>query len=151
MLRVYCDTGGYDKRLKALVAEGLIAITTYNYENATPSIKERAVGVMPTWKQAQLRWDDARGSWEQVGRETAIFAAVLDIVGKGNRTDAQHLAAAFNDSCAVFMTSDKDDIWSHRERLEGLLSLQVFHNPSELDDAIAYIRLNSQGGSKHVR
>ena len=65
-------------------------------------------------------------------------------VGAAHAPEA--FASAFNDCCAVFQTSDQEDIGHHRGLLEGLLGLRAFHNPTGLADAIAFI-LKATGGS----
>jgi len=147
MLRVYCDTGGFDRRLVELESRGLVEVHQFKYENRSKAIGRAA---MPS----NLKYDDqpkytfheARKdqylqglTFDQIRAANSRFEAVLKIVGKSNRTDAQHLDSAWMTGCKAFLTSDKTDIWSNRDALERTTQMRIFHTSSEWEAFIAYL------------
>lgn len=143
MLLVYCDTGGYRKELKPLVESGGIKVCQFKYENKTHRKQKPAPPSKPQYRQLE---NYTYGEIEAIvprycdfERSSDKFPEIQRIVGKGNRVDAQHLDSAYMAGCRVFLTSDKDDVWTHREELGTLLGLTIFHMPSELDEAIQYL------------
>ena len=148
MLCVYCDTGAYVKGLHDLEQSGRISVHQFKYENPTRRIQK---GAMPS----DLRYDDFIHytyddlkntevlkdiTYDQLGGVNSKFAEILKIVGAQNRKDAKHLDSAQMTGCEVFLTSDKGDIWSKRERLSSSLGLRIFHVPSEWNDFFVYVQ-----------
>ncbi len=134
MLRVYCDTGGFRPELLELAREGKISIFQFKYENRNRHIEQAAVPSAPSWKQMNYTWDEMRRTpgfesltYDNVGSQSPKFPELLGIVGPGNRTDAQHLDSAYASQCSVFLTSDKDDIWSKRNEIRSATGLMVLH------------------------
>lgn len=134
MLRVYCDTGGFRKELVKFEHAGNIVLYQFKYENRNRHIKHAAVPSNPTWKQMNYTWDEMRQTKEfekvtfkSLGEQSVKFAEILAIVGKANEVDAKHLDSAYASSCAVFLTSDKGDIWSKRELILSATGIVVLH------------------------
>ncbi|HSI43752.1 MAG TPA: hypothetical protein VK949_05370 [Methylotenera sp.] len=42
------------------------------------------------------------------------------------RVDILHLDSAYKSGCKIFLTNNKDDIWSYKIKLEELLALRIF-------------------------
>ena len=82
-----------------------------------------------TWKQSNLSWKEAPGTWNDY-RPSALFEPLRKLLGA--QVDAQHLDSAAKDGCSVFLTSDKTDIWSKRDAIQALANIRVLHMPSEL-------------------
>lgn len=148
MLHVYCDTGAYVGGLHGLEQSGAISVHQFKYEKSSRRIRKGAV-------PSDLRYSDfihyTYGelkttevlkdlTYDQLGGINSKFAAILEIVGLRNRTDAQHLDSAQMSNCKVFLTSDKSDIWSKRELLFAAIGLQIFHVPSEWNDFLSYVQ-----------
>lgn len=134
MLRVYCDTGGFRPELLDLEQEGRIVLFQFKYENRNRRIQRAAVPSNPSWKQMNYTWDEMRRTpglesltYDNIGNHTPKFAELLAGVGASNRVDAQHLDSAHASQCSVFLTSDKDDIWSKRQEIREVTDLVVLH------------------------
>lgn len=139
-IKVYCDTGGYDKRLKALEATNTIVLHQFKYENPSKRIRRGAI-------PSNLRYDDKTGyrsydemradeylrsmSYDEWRAGKSLFAEILAVVGTNCRADAQHLDSAQMTGCQIFLTSDKDDIWGKRSALRKITGLHIFHVASE--------------------
>lgn len=147
MLRVYCDTGAYVKLLGPLEAQGLIAVHQFKYENRSKRIRRGAVPSDLRYRDlANYTYDDLGKvevlkdlTYKQLGGINSKFKELLEIVGHANRRDAQHLDSAQMTGCKVFLTSDKDDIWSNRESISLLTGLTVFHVQAEWDQFVAFV------------
>ena len=145
MLRVYCDTGGFRPELLELARTGRVSLFQFKYENRNRHIKQTAVPSAPAWKQMNYTWDEMRRTpgfesltYDNIGDQSPKFQELLDIVGAGNRTDAQHLDSAYATQCSVFLTSDKDDIWSKREAIREVAGLIVLHVQDDWSEFVAW-------------
>jgi hypothetical protein len=134
MLCVYCDSGGFRPELLDLARRGQISLFQFKYENRNRHIKQAAVPSASTWEQMNYTWDEMRRTpglesvtYDSIGAQSSKFQELLGIVGVGNRTDAQHLDSAYATQCSVFLTSDKDDIWSKRDAIREVAGLTVLH------------------------
>lgn len=148
MLRVYCDTGAYDRRLKPLKDSGAIAVHQFKYENSSRRISS---GAFPSDfrysdKPAYRSYDEMRTdeflreiTYDDLRAAKSLFVEILTIIGTENRTDAQHLDSAQMTGCQVFLTSDKKDIWSKRSSLESVVNMRIFHTSSEWEQFIALV------------
>lgn len=137
-MRVYIDTGGWLKELRPLTEAGIISLMHFPYEQRL----RRMNGVAPA---SDLRWEDSVATWEDPGswestRKSMLFDMIETIVGKQNRADVQHLDSAGKSNCKAFLTSDKGDIWKHREQLEPLLDIRIFHSATELPQFLEYVK-----------
>ncbi len=134
MLRIYCDTGGYRAELTEFEREGKVQLHQFKYENRNKRIRHGAVPSQPTWNQLNYTWDELRQidefktlTWDQLGELSPKFEPLLALLGRDNLTDVKHLDSAYASGCAIFLTSDKDDIWSKRTEIEGITGLKVMH------------------------
>jgi len=66
---------------------------------------------------------------------------IYEIIGRDsrNRRDGLHLDSAYKSDVAMFLTSDKGDIWNNRQALDNLLGFKIFHPTSELDVLKEYL------------
>ncbi len=130
MKKIYCDSGGYDPRLKKLV--GQIEIVNFDHgenkiratKNANPSAIE--------YDESYITYDDERVIYDE--RASEKFENILVIIGKSNLLDAKHLDAAYKNKCDYFFTRDKGDIINHREQLEKELGLKIYNPHQKFDD-----------------
>jgi hypothetical protein len=134
MLRIYCDTGRYRAELAEFEREGRVQLHQFKYENRNKRIRHGAVPSQPTWKQLNYTWNELRRidefrtlTWDQLGESSPKFEPLLALLGRENITDAKHLDSACATGCSVFLTSDKDDIWSKRAEIERITGLKVMH------------------------
>ena len=134
MLRVYCDTGGFRTELLELARTGKVSLFQFKYENRNRHIKQVATPSSPSWKQMNYTWDEMRRTpgfegitYDNIGDQSPKFHELLAVVGVSNRTDAQHLDSAYATKCSIFLTSDKNDIWSKREAIREVTGLVVLH------------------------
>jgi len=148
IVRVYCDSGAYVEELQNLEQRGRISVHQFKYENFNRRIRKGAI-------PSDLRYDDFIHytydelkttevlkdlTYEQLGGVNSMYVEILKIVGAQNRKDAQHLDSAHMTHCEVFLTSDKGDIWSKRERISALVGLHVFHVTTEWNDFLDYVQ-----------
>lgn len=129
MIKVYCDTGGYHKKLKELEREGLISVHQFKYENRNNRIQSEVI-------PSDLRYGDtinytygefskAIKTYGDMGRKSGKLEAILDILGRDKKPDAKHLDSAYLSACKVFLTGDKD-FELRRDELEELLGISIF-------------------------
>jgi hypothetical protein len=148
MFHVYCDTGGYDKRLSALEADGVIALYQFKYENRSRRIRR---GSMPSdWRYSDdisYTFDDWRNdeylktlTFDELRNANSRYEAIARVIGNENRIDVQHLDSACMAGCQVFLTSDKTDIWSNRAELKEITGLTVFHVSSEWETFLRFVQ-----------
>jgi hypothetical protein len=148
MIRVYCDTGGFDKRLLPLVQAGRIKLHTFKYENRNRQINAGAIPSdlrhddAPTYTHDDLKRDEfLRGlAFDDVRHAlaTSKLDAIIGVLGKHRRTDAQHLDSACMTGCRAFLTSDKDIAGANRPRLEAITDMRIFR-PASDDDWRAFV------------
>lgn len=136
-MRVYIDTGGWLKELRPLKEAGIITLLHFPYEQRL----KRMNGIAPA---SDLRWNDSVATWNDIGtwestRKSLLFDMIESIVGKQNRADVQHLDSAAKGNCKAFLTSDKGDIWKHRDQLEPLLGIRIFHSATELPQFLEFV------------
>jgi hypothetical protein len=131
MLKVYVDTGGYLPEFKELERAGLIELCGFPFENTTKRVRTIVAGSGATYDQAHgLSYSTVVGSFDDF-KPSELLGRIRAIVQKP--VDAQHLDSAYKASCTVFVTTDKDDIWSKREQLASLLGITVMYMPGELE------------------
>lgn len=143
MLRVYCDTGGYHKALAELVRQGRIEVYQFKYEEKNRRIQKVAKPSSPQYRDLEhYTYNDLNSlTYSDLGQSSCKLLDIQRIIGKQHRVDAMHLDSAYMTGCKVFLTSDKDDVWMHREVLGALLGLKIFHIPSEIEEALHFINL----------
>ncbi|NJK94001.1 MAG: hypothetical protein HC905_02900 [Bacteroidales bacterium] len=62
-----------------------------------------------------------------------IFGEILKIIGRVNKADIKHVDNAYKENCKIFITNDRNDIISKKEKLQELTGMKFFHS----DDLIA--------------
>jgi hypothetical protein len=130
MIKVYCDTGGYLKKLKELESKGLISVHQFKYENRNNKIQSEVIpsdlsyGDTLNYSYGEL--EKTIITYGDMERKSGKLEAILSIVGNENKDDARHIDAAYLTGCSVFLTTDKNDIWSNRVKLKELLGISVF-------------------------
>lgn len=143
MLRIYCDTGAYREELSSYERAGTVELFQFQYENRNRKISRIATPSRPSWNQANYKWSELEGiTWADMAQQSEKWPPLLSLIGKGNKTDAQHLDSAYMSGCRLFLTSDKGDIARHRDAIEELLGLKVFHVPDDWEDVRAFIEEN---------
>ena len=138
-MKIYCEPGALSKELRALQREGRIELVHFPYD---PDSRSRAIAPSAVLSDAQWRdlnttWDELGGTWEDL-KGSEHLNEILRIVRPENLRDALHLDSAYKTGCAVFVTVDRD-ILDHKEDLEKLLSIRIFHpvrDKAELDRLI---------------
>ena len=130
MKKIYCDSGGYDPRLKKLGTQ--IEVINFDHgENKIGAVKSATPSAIE-YDASYVTFDDARVTYDEGASEK--FKYILNIVGKNNLTDAKHLDAAYKSKSDYFFTRDKGDIVSHREQIEKELRLKVLNPDQEFDN-----------------
>lgn len=147
-IRVYSDMGGFIDAWRALEQEGKISLHQFKYENRNKKIRGGAI-------PSNLRYLDfqnfTHGELNRLNPDGlltygqlctsigSMLNRILEIVGTGNLRDAQPLDSARMTKCKVFLTSDKNDIWSNKKALFSLTGAQIFLMPTEWNDFLSYI------------
>lgn len=136
MIKVYVDTGGEMPGLKHLRAQGLAESVHFPYEQRLKRIDTTARPSKLTWSSAAT-WSDLEGvTWNDTG-EKPMHVAIAKVIGAQNKADVQHLASAHDAGCDAMLTSDRGDIWRHRDELHALLGIRIFHSSAEWADFVA--------------
>lgn len=130
LIKVYIDTGGWMPALRQLKEAGLVETIHFAYEQRLKRMDEVAPASALTWQSAAT-WNDLRGQTWASTAPSDRFIKIEAVIGAGNHRDTQHLDSAYKGKCQAFLTSDKGDIWKHRDALFKLLDVQVFHASSE--------------------
>lgn len=144
-MKVYCEHGALTARLRALQREGRIELVHFPYDPGatTKHISPSAVPSDAQWRDLNVKgwsglahttWNDFKGS-ERLPEIRKII---------GGRRDALHVDSAYKTGCRAFVTVD-GDILNHRQQLEALLGVRVFH-PER--DAEALRRFIEDGGDR---
>ncbi|NHN79460.1 hypothetical protein HA520_19620 [Azotobacter chroococcum] len=138
-VKVYCDNGACPAELKELQKQGKVTLYMFKYENKNKYIKESGVPSKATWNDMRnYTWDAVPSNWSTCS-ESSKYKDIIKIVGLANkRVDILHLDSAYKTKCEIFMTNDKDDIWTHRNELEKLLDIRIFCI-SEISECVDYI------------
>jgi len=139
-MKIYCEPGALSKELRAHQHAGRIKLVHFPYD---PDSRSRAVAPSAVLSDAQWRdlnttWEELGGTWEDM-KGSEHLTEISRIVDPSNRRDALHLDSAYKTGCAAFVTVDRD-ILDHRDELEQLLSIRIFHpelDKTELDRFIA--------------
>ncbi|MCP4493753.1 MAG: hypothetical protein GY820_41595 [Gammaproteobacteria bacterium] len=137
MLKVYCDTGGYRKELKALVANGKIELYQFQYENRNRHIANIAEPSKPTYQEMNYTYAELDGiTYADLSKQSDKFGEITTLIGSRSERDIKHLDSAFQTKCEIFVTSDKGDICSKKAEIFGLLGIRVIHFQDDWDQLI---------------
>ena len=138
-MKIYCDNGTCPQELKNLQKEGFVELYMFKYENKNRHIPNSGVPSRATWADMKnYTWADAPGRWNDYSGSDK-YERIVSVLGLANkRVDILHLDSAYKNQCEVFMTNDKDDIWSKRAELETLLGMRIY-NVFEISECVDYI------------
>ena len=147
MLLVYCDTGAFTVALARLERQGKLTLHQFKYENPNQNIQRGAIPSNIYYEDLKnYNYDGLKNvetprdlTYDQLAGINSRFDEVLSVVGVSNRHDAQHIDSAQMTGCTVFLTSDKGDIWSKRDRLYQLFNLRIFLVPLEYKEFLSLI------------
>lgn len=134
---IYCEPGALSNELRDFERRRRIQLVYFPYD---PDSKTRRITPEATPSEAQ--WQDLHSvSWKELKQldvtwgdfsGSEYFSQILDILGHTNRRDALHLDSAYKHGCRAFVTRDKG-ILDHRDALQELLELRLFHPDSDRD------------------
>ena len=139
-MKIYCDNGACPQELKVLQKKGIVELYMWRYENKNRHIQNSGLPSKVTWPDLKnYTWDTlAANHWSDFSGSDK-YEQIITLLGLANkRVDILHLDSAYKSQCEVFVTNDKDDIWSKRAELEELLGLRVF-NVFEMPECVEYI------------
>ncbi len=140
-IRVYLDSG-------ASLPKDLVAYCEcyqFPYDSKHRAKKRSIALALPcelTWEEANCPWEEANFTFADAGY--SVPEILKSLVGYGNKRDCKHLASAILMQCQIFLTSDKKDIWSHREKIEQEYGFKVIHFPKEIEVLRALIKQEQQ-------
>lgn len=130
-IKIYCDSGANIKFLKTYFS--CIEFYQYPYDSQDRPRKHRpkvAKASNLCWKNANATWEEMQTPWKDCcGSE--VYESLIKIVGKSNHEDILHLDSAYKEGCNIFLTSDKDDIWSKRCDIERICGFNIFLHKDE--------------------
>jgi hypothetical protein len=127
-MRVYCEHGAVNERLRRFQTEGRIVLVGFPYD---PNSRSRAIRTLASPSRAQIGdlnipiGEMKFPIGEMVGSEK--HSEIERIVGRGNR-------------CACFFTRDPSDILAKRTELEALLRLRFFHPDDDWDRFVDFLK-----------
>lgn len=143
-VKIYCDTGGYNKKLKELEIKYGVKIYMFPYENINKKIHNNGL------PGSGITFKDFEKSPATVGdlrfcdfKDSEVIDSIIEIVGAKNKQDIWHLDSAYKNDCHIFLTADKDDIYNHKQLLEPLLKFKIFLNNENLEEIENYIKVCS--------
>ena len=111
----------------------------FPYENKNKYTKNAGYPSSCTYKDLKNFTQDTLAETYDDYSESDKYREIVEVVGLANkRVDILHLDSAYKSRCKIFLTNDKDDIWSHKLKLEELLALRIFCI-AELDECLGYI------------
>lgn len=141
LIRIYCDTSGYQPWLKDKVLKDRVTLVNFPYENRNRRTRILQTPTNPTWEQMNLSWDEADFTWDNAApsEEFEKIKRILKKSSQNTDTDAKHLDCAYKGKCAIFLTNDVHDIISSRDELEKLLGIKIFNAVSEEKLALEHI------------
>jgi hypothetical protein len=90
-----------------------------------------------TWAEAHCTWGEMTFPWGELG--SPVPEKIKNLIGIVNKTDYKHLGSALKMGCKVFLTSDKEHIWSKRKEIEEEFGLKIFHLPFETKNLRLFI------------
>lgn len=138
---IYIDTGANIKFLK--IYYDFCKFIAFPYDsNHRRKVSPRPLVATPSaapWQDCHISWPEAKFPWSEF-KGSKIYNELEQIVGKSNRQDILHLDSANKEQADIFLTSDKDDIWNHRQEIEKITSYKIFHTGSEEESIISYIK-----------
>ena len=136
MIKIYVDTGGYMPALKDLSSRGLVQCVGADIDNSayTPRRGEKIKSTLEPWDKDEQSWEKDDGTWDDEDNASPMFSEIKRLIQQ--YADARHIDTAYRHDCQVFLTSDKGDIWRHRDQLLALLSLQVIHSATQINDLV---------------
>ena len=150
-MKIYCDNGACPLELKNFQKEGVVELFMFRYENNNRHIRNSGEPSKATWADMKnYAWQNAPGTWnDYAGSEK--YDQIAELIGlANNRVDVLHVDSAYKNRCEIFITNDKDDIWSKREQLEPLLGMRFFHI-SEIEACVEYIKnANREHDNKEI-
>lgn len=130
MIKIYCDSGGYDRRLKKLNCQ--IELLNFDHgENKIRKIRSARPSAIE-FDAPYVTYDDPRVIYDE--GESEKLEKILSIIGRNNLFDAKHLDAAYKSGCDFFLSRDKDDILSNRNKLETELGYKIYHPDQEFEE-----------------
>jgi hypothetical protein len=85
------------------------------------------------WGDCNMSWKDIHFPWEE-HKGSEKLQDIYSIIGADpqQRRDGLHLDSAYKSGVQVFLTSDKANIWNHRDQLEPLLGFRIFNPDVEI-------------------
>lgn len=116
-LKITADSSANQKVLRKLKSSGYISVDYINLENAKVSkkIKETTPAV--------AMWDvsvwDGGDVWAS-DNEGELDKKLMPIIGKNNYEDRRHIVGHYSLGNDYFVSGDKDDILSNKEKLAEL-------------------------------
>lgn len=118
-IQVTWDSWANMKLLKKLEADGYIVAHVVKMENGRDNkIKDK---ILPVAVWGHSRWDECV-YWDE---NDTTFEALKRIVWGNNTKDIMQLEAHIRNWYDIFVTGDKDDIWSKRELLYTQFGIKV--------------------------
>jgi glycerophosphoryl diester phosphodiesterase len=139
MMKIYCDNGSCPDELKTLQKEGAVKLVMFKYENKNRHIKNSGQPSAATWNDMKnYTWADVPGTYNDY-KASDKHKEIVNIVGlKNKRVDILHLDSAYKTGVDAFITNDKDDILSYRDKLEKALGFRFFHT-SEIEELTKFV------------
>ena len=144
MLTIYFDSGAYLKELKPY--KNKVNFMSFKSENKNKNIKNKALPPSNmTWKDYKKMPPELHGEHTLGNLTSKDFDSsdkieeIIKVVGAENKNDIWHLDSAYKSKCDLFLTSDKDDIYSKKDTLEPLLGFRIFLAKKQINEIIEFI------------
>ena len=139
-LKIYCEHSALSDELRALQRTGRIKLVgfPYDFPFSARAIASSAVVSDAQGRDLNTSWAELHGTWDDF-EGSEHLKEILKIVGPANRRAALRLDSAYKTGCAAMIMVDEGDILAHKNELETLLALRIFHPQKDKAELLRFI------------
>lgn len=142
LMKVYCEHGGLNRKIREMERRGFIELVHFPYD---PNSRTAKLSNLATPSQAQVKdlnvpIGELPGSFKDYSG-SAHLGEIVSIIGANHRRDALHVDSAYKSGCSAFVTRDSD-ILKHRRALEEVLQMCFFHPDDDCDELLHFVSLS---------
>ncbi len=139
MICIYCEPGGYAKKLKKIFNNKIeIKYFPYDSNSYARIIQRDAVPSGANWEEINLKLEEIFFPFDTFNYSEK-YQEIKRIVGGNNRMDILHIDSAYKSNCSCFITRDKGDILKNALSLEKITGIKFFHPEENFDELVNFI------------
>ena len=139
-LKIYCEHSALSDELRGLQRTGRIKLVgfPYDFPFSARAIASSEVVSDAQWGDRHVSWGELSGTTWDDFKGSKHLKDILSIVGPKNRRNVLHLDSAYKTGCAAMITVD-GAILDHKNELEALLALRIFHPQKDKAELLRFI------------